>query len=79
METGKVISIATKEIPHMKVILAGWYSFLKDSFDKKSITSEEFKEYLHANVVYNLDKDQIELLLAAREEVLLDFRKSLSE
>lgn len=38
MEAEKVISVPIKELPHLKVILAGWYNFLKDSYDQKKST-----------------------------------------
>ncbi|MCC5813884.1 MAG: hypothetical protein JJT78_03950 [Leptospira sp.] len=70
----KAITIPTKELSHQKIILAAWYNFLKESFDSKKITSDEFTDYLKANVVYDLDKDQIDLILTGNELILDQFR-----
>ncbi|PJZ68506.1 hypothetical protein CH373_09440 [Leptospira perolatii] len=78
MEPEKVISVPIRELPHLKVILAGWYNFLKDSYDHKNIDAVAFKEALKTNVVYNIDLDQIELLLSGTEQLLQNFRKNLS-
>ncbi|TGK03590.1 hypothetical protein EHQ81_09720 [Leptospira selangorensis] len=78
MEAEKVISVPIKELPHLKVILAGWYNFLKDSYDQKTIDANAFKDSLKTNVVYNIDSDQIELLLSGTEQLLQNFRKKLS-
>ncbi|EPG67638.1 hypothetical protein ACE5IS_04250 [Leptospira wolffii] len=78
MEAEKVISVPIKELPHLKVILAGWYNFLKDNYDQKKIDANSFKESLKTNVVYNIDLDQIELLLSGTEQLLQNFRKKLS-
>ncbi|EJO78508.1 hypothetical protein Q2295_14120 [Leptospira interrogans] len=76
MEPEKVISIPIRELPHLKVLLAGWYNFLKESYDQKTIDQSEFKDALKSNVVYNID--QVEVLLAGKESLLQNFRKSLS-
>lgn len=55
MEPEKVISIPIRELPHLKVLLAGWYNFLKESYDQKTIDQSEFKDALKSNVVYNID------------------------
>ncbi|AAN49823.2 hypothetical protein ACO2J1_04390 [Leptospira interrogans] len=78
MEPEKVISIPIRELPHLKVLLAGWYNFLKESYDQKTIDQSEFKDALKSNVVYNIDQDQVEVLLAGKESLLQNFRKSLS-
>ncbi|EMJ98536.1 hypothetical protein AB3N61_10495 [Leptospira sp. WS58.C1] len=78
MEAEKVISVPIKELPHLKVILAGWYNFLKDSYDQKAIDANAFKDSLKTNVVYNIDSDQVELLLSGTEQLLQSFRKKLS-
>ncbi|MCZ8158157.1 MAG: hypothetical protein O9264_18710 [Leptospira sp.] len=77
MKPTKIITIGIKELAHQKVILAAWYNFLKESFDAKKLNSDEFTEYLKANVMYDLDKDQIELMLSGPEPLLEDFKKSI--
>jgi hypothetical protein len=77
MKPPKIITIGIKELAHQKVILAAWYNFLKESFDSKKLTSDEFTEYLKAHVMYDLDKDQIELMLSGSEPLLEEFKKSI--
>ncbi len=69
----KAITIPTKELSHQKIILAAWYNFLKESFDGHTIDSQEFTEFLKANIVYDLDRDQIDLILTAKDSVLDQF------
>jgi len=77
MKGNKVISIGIKELSHQKVILAAWYNFLKQSFDQKKLSNEDFSDSLKAHVMYDLDKDQIELMLSGPENLLEEFRKSI--
>ncbi|WCL50398.1 hypothetical protein [Leptospira sp. GIMC2001] len=73
----KAITIPTKELSHQKIILAGWYNFLKETFDSGKISSDEFTDFLRANVVYDMDKDQVDLILTGTQEVLDAFRTQL--
>lgn len=73
----KAITVPTKELSHQKIILAAWYNFLKEAFDESKISSAEFTDYLKANVVYDLDRDQIELILSGTQEILDAFRSKL--
>lgn len=73
----KAITIPTKELSHQKIILAAWYNFLKESFDEGNITNQEFSEFLRANVVYDLDKDQIDLILTGNDSILDRFRTQI--
>ncbi|EKJ87767.1 hypothetical protein [Leptospira meyeri] len=77
MKPSKIITIGIKELAHQKVILAAWYNFLKENFDAKKVSAEEFTLYLQAHVMYDLDKDQIELMLSGPEMLLEDFKKSI--
>ena len=70
-EEEKVISMPVKEIAHMKVILATWYAFLRD---QENLSSEEFSRYLKTPVIYNLEKDVIEVLFAGSAELLEAFK-----
>lgn len=73
----KAITVPIRELSHQKIILAAWYNFLKESFDSGIIQSEEFSDFLRANVIYDLDKDQIELILTGTQEILDQFRSQL--
>ncbi|TGL20152.1 hypothetical protein EHQ46_12250 [Leptospira yanagawae] len=77
MKSPKIITIGIKELAHQKVILAAWYNFLKENFDAKKVSAEEFTLYLQAHVMYDLDKDQIELMLSGTETLLEEFKKSI--
>ena len=67
----KVISMPVREIAHMKVILATWYAFLRE---QESLSSEEFSRYLKTPVIYNLEKDVIEVLFTGSDELLQAFK-----
>lgn len=71
----KALTIPTKELAHMKVILAAWYNFLKEIHDSGKIPVEEFTEFLKANVVYDMDKDQVDLILHGKDEILIQFKE----
>lgn len=73
----KAITVPTRELSHQKIILAAWYNFLKEAFDQGKIQTIEFTDYLKANVVYDMDKDQIELVLTGNQEILDSFRAQL--
>jgi hypothetical protein len=72
MKTDKAISLPVKEITHLKVILATWYSFLRDQAD--SLSQEDFTRYLNTPVIYDLEHDEIELLFTGSEELLNRFK-----
>ncbi len=73
MEQEKAISLPVKEITHLKVILATWYSFLRDQAD--SLGKEEFTKYLKTPVIYDLENDEIELLFTGTAELLGKFQE----
>jgi|JI10StandDraft_1071094.scaffolds.fasta_scaffold624312_2 hypothetical protein len=73
----KAITVPTKELSHQKIILAAWYHFLKEKFDQGKIQPNEFTDFLKANVVYDMDKDQVDLMLTGTQEVLDAFRSQL--
>ncbi|MCE9499254.1 MAG: hypothetical protein K8R21_01895 [Leptospira sp.] len=77
MSPDKIITISVKELPHMKIILSAWYNFLKESFDEKKISGDEFTDLLKTPVMYDLDKDQIELMICGSEEILEEFRSKV--
>lgn len=71
----KALTIPTKELSHMKVILAAWYNFLQEFHNSGKIHLDEFTEFLKANVIYDLDKDQIDLILTGKDEILHQFKE----
>jgi len=71
MKEEKVISIPVKEITHLKVILATWYSFLRDQQDH--LSKEDFSKYLKTPAIYNLEKDEIEILFTGTSDLLNKF------
>ena len=71
MNQEKVISMPIKEIPDLKVILATWYTFLRDQMHQ--IDKNDFTRFLKTPVVYNLEKDEIEILFTGTEELLKKF------
>jgi hypothetical protein len=73
----KAITVPIRELSHQKIILAAWYNFLKESFDAGTIQSDKFSEFLKANVIYDMDKDQIDLVLTGTQEILDQFRSQL--
>ncbi|MCB1308315.1 MAG: hypothetical protein KDK30_09060 [Leptospiraceae bacterium] len=72
MNNEKAISMPVKEIAHMKVILATWYSFLRERMDE--LSKEDFTRYLKTPVIYDLENDQIELLFTGTEDLLQKFK-----
>ena len=71
MNQEKVISMPIKEIPDLKVILATWYTFLRDQTGK--IEKDDFTRFLKTHVVYNIEKDEIEILFTGTDELLKKF------
>ena len=71
MSREKAISMPIKEIADLKVILATWYTFLRDQMHQ--IERDDFTRYIKTPVVYNLEKDEIEILFTGTEELLKKF------
>ncbi|MDH5654425.1 MAG: hypothetical protein OEZ34_00835 [Spirochaetia bacterium] len=71
MSQEKVISMPIKDLSDLKVILATWYTFLREQMD--SIEKDDFTRYLKTPVVYNLEKDNIEILFTGTEDLLKKF------
>lgn len=66
-----------KEITHLKVILATWYSFLRDHLD--NLSREDFTRFLKTPVIYDLEKDEIEILFTGSEKLLNQFREHVTK
>jgi len=75
MSQDKAISLPVKEITHLKVILATWYSFLRDQSEK--LSKDDFTRYLKTPVIYDLENDEIELLFTGSEQLLADFKEHI--
>ncbi|MCB1167780.1 MAG: hypothetical protein KDK37_03400 [Leptospiraceae bacterium] len=71
MEKEKLISMPIKDIAQLKIVLATWYSFLKDQGGE--LTQEAFASSLKTPVLYDLEKDQIEVLFTGSEQLLKKF------
>ncbi len=71
MENEKLISMPIKDLAQLKIVLATWYSFLKDQAG--SLSKEAFASSLKTPVLYDLEKDQIEVLFTGSQELLKQF------
>lgn len=71
MENEKLISMPIKDLAQLKIVLATWYSFLKDQAG--SLSEEAFASSLKTPVLYDLEKDQIEVLFTGSRELLKKF------
>ncbi len=72
MSDEKAISMPVKDIPQLKVLLAAWYSFLREESD--NFSKGDFSRYLKTPVIYDLSRDEIEILFTGSEELLGHFR-----
>ena len=71
MDQQKVISMPIKDIEQLKIVLATWYTFLRDQ--SASMTDEEFANSLKAPVIYDLEQDHIEILFTGSHTLLTSF------
>lgn len=67
----KVISMPIKDIDQLKIVLATWYSFLREQADR--MTDTDFANSLKAPVIYDLEKDQVEILFTGSKSLLDEF------
>ncbi len=63
----KVVSIKIKDLQQLKIILATWYSYL---ISKQKESSIDFQEAIKTPIIYNIEKDELELLITGTEEIL---------
>ena len=75
MEDDKAISVPVKDISQLKIVLATWYSFLREH--SKNFTQGDYSRYLKTPVFYDLSKDEIELLFTGSDEILKEFREHI--
>ncbi|MCB1138480.1 MAG: hypothetical protein KDK25_08660 [Leptospiraceae bacterium] len=71
MEKEKLISMPIKDLAQLKIVLATWYSFLKDQAG--NLSQEAFASSLKTPVLYDLEKDQVEVLFTGSQELLKQF------
>ncbi|MCS7204463.1 MAG: hypothetical protein NZ853_02070 [Leptospiraceae bacterium] len=76
-EKEKVVTIPIKEINQLKVILAIWYSYVlsksNESFPQQSAQA------LKTPIVYNIEKDELELILSGTEEMLKELTQHIQQ
>lgn len=60
-----------KDLAQLKIVLATWYSFLKDKAG--TLSKEAFASSLKTPVLYDLEKDQVEVLFTGSQELLKQF------
>ncbi|MCB1171883.1 MAG: hypothetical protein KDK25_16160, partial [Leptospiraceae bacterium] len=70
-EKEKLISMPIKDLAQLKIVLATWYSFLKDQAG--NLSQEAFASSLKTPVLYDLEKDQVEVLFTGSQELLKQF------
>lgn len=63
----KVVTIKIKDLQQLKIILATWYSYLISKQKEKTI---DFQEAIKTPIIYNIEKDELELLITGTEDVL---------
>lgn len=68
----KVVSIKIKDLQQLKIILSTWYSYLINKTNNNKLEQFEFQEAIKTPILYNLEKDELELLLYGTEEMLKD-------
>ena len=71
MSQEKAISMPIKDISDLKVILATWYTFLRENME--NINKDDFTRFLKTPVVYNIEKDCIEILFTGTDDLLKKF------
>lgn len=68
----KVVSIKINDLQQIKIILSTWYSYLINKINNNKLPQSEFQEAIKTPILYNLEKDELELLLYGSEEMLKD-------
>lgn len=76
MKNQKAISIPIKDISQLKVVLAAWYAYLRDT---EELSREELTECLKTPVIYNLEDDKIELMFTGSSQILDKFKNHVNQ
>ncbi len=76
----KILSVKVRDLHQLKLVLATWYSYLREK--SASLDEEQFRNALRTPVVYDIEKDEVELLIPGSEGLLSDlsvFLRSISD
>ncbi|MBW7858451.1 MAG: hypothetical protein H3C43_09200 [Leptonema sp. (in: Bacteria)] len=71
----KILSVKVRDLHQLKLILATWYSYLREKAD--DLPEDEFRAALRTPVVYDIEKDEVELLIPGSEALLGDLNQFL--
>lgn len=66
----KIVTIKVRDIRQLKIILSMWYGYLLNQYNQKIIEESDFKEAIQTPIIYNMEKDELELLLYSTEDML---------
>jgi len=66
-EQDKVVTIKIKDLQQLKILLATWYSYL---LSKNNDPNFDLQEAIKTPIIYNIEKDELELLLTGSQEML---------
>ncbi|MFN3604061.1 MAG: hypothetical protein ACK4UJ_05060 [Leptonema sp. (in: bacteria)] len=75
----KVVTIKIKDIQQLKIILSTWYSYLLNKLSLKTLQEKEFQESVKTPIMYNIEKDELELLLYGTEEMLKELNSYVQD
>lgn len=75
MDDEKVISIPVTDLAQLKILLTAWYSFLQEA--SNNFQDGDFSRFLKTPVIYNMAKDEIELLITGDAELLKKFKEHI--
>ncbi len=70
----KVITIKIEDINQLKIILATWYSYLLS----KNHSQIEIQTLMKIPVFYNIEKDELELIISGSEHILKELNEYVS-
>ncbi|MCB1174333.1 MAG: hypothetical protein KDK39_12240 [Leptospiraceae bacterium] len=76
MPNSKAISIPIKDIAQLKVVLAAWYAFLREA---DQLSHQELTDSLKTPVIYDIEKDKVELLFTGSAALLESFRSHINK
>ncbi len=73
----KLVTIKIKDTQQLKIILSMWYSYLINQYNQKIIEESDFKELIKTPILYNIEKDELELMLYGTEDMLKELNTYL--
>jgi len=71
----KMLSVKVRDLHQLKLLLATWYTYLREK--ASSLDEDEFRSALRTPVVYDIEKDEIELLIPGSFGLLSDLNDFL--